>query len=119
MTDKSISLAGEPDGKSFQDQLNLRQPILVVDNDGDIRRLNTDVLVGAGCEVDAAADGALASDMLQFKRYDLLVRWEKLKRHPWLQMDATLLKSYAPGELLAEGEKVLFVTAPSLKNACN
>jgi DNA-binding response OmpR family regulator len=143
MTDKSISLAGEPSGKPFQNQLNPRQRILVVDDDGDIRRLNTEVLVGAGYEVDSAANGALAWDILQFKRYDLLVTdynmpkmsgvelllklhacrmalpvilvsgtipWEKLKRHPWLHIDATLLKPHTPDELLAEVEKVLFIT---------
>jgi CheY-like chemotaxis protein len=35
---------------------------------------------------------------------------EKLKRHPWLQIDATLLKPYTPDELLATVEKVLCVT---------
>jgi hypothetical protein len=34
---------------------------------------------------------------------------EKLKRHPWLQIDATLLKPYAPDELLATVRKVLQV----------
>ena len=32
---------------------------------------------------------------------------EKLKRHPWLQIDATLLKPYTADELLATVEKVL------------
>ena len=35
---------------------------------------------------------------------------EKLKRHPWLQIDATLLKPYTPDELLATVRKVLFAT---------
>jgi DNA-binding response OmpR family regulator len=32
---------------------------------------------------------------------------EKLKRHPWLQIDATLLKPYTPDELLARVKAVL------------
>lgn len=35
---------------------------------------------------------------------------EKLKRHPWLQIDATLLKPYTPDELLATVKKVLYAT---------
>jgi DNA-binding response OmpR family regulator len=35
---------------------------------------------------------------------------EKLKRHPWLQIDATLLKPYTPDELLATVRKVLHAT---------
>src|SRR5579862_7509022 len=35
---------------------------------------------------------------------------EQLKRHPWLQIDATLLKPYAPDELLAAVGKVLKAT---------
>jgi DNA-binding response OmpR family regulator len=35
---------------------------------------------------------------------------EKLKRHPWLQIDATLLKPYTPNELLAAVRKVLYTT---------
>lgn len=35
---------------------------------------------------------------------------EKLKRHPWLQIDATLPKPYTPEELLATVKKVLDAT---------
>jgi DNA-binding response OmpR family regulator len=34
----------------------------------------------------------------------------ELSRHPWLQIDATLLKPYTPDELLATVRKVLFAT---------
>jgi DNA-binding response OmpR family regulator len=33
-----------------------------------------------------------------------------LNRHPWLQVDATLLKPYTPDELLAAVRKVLYAT---------
>jgi DNA-binding response OmpR family regulator len=35
---------------------------------------------------------------------------EKLKRHPWLQIDATLVKPYTSDELLAIVRNVLHVT---------
>lgn len=35
---------------------------------------------------------------------------EKLKRYPWLQIDATLLKPYTPDELLAKVRYVLHMT---------
>jgi DNA-binding response OmpR family regulator len=45
----------------------------VVEDDGLIRRLNTQVLTHSGYRVDAAEDGAVAWDTLQGARYDLLV----------------------------------------------
>ncbi len=140
MTAKRISQGAEPAGTPSPRQLNHRQRILVVEDDDDIRRLNIEVLACSGYKVDAAADGAIAWDALQFNNYDLLVTdynmprmsgieliqklhaarmtlpcimasgaipTEKLKRHPWLQIDATLLKPYAPEELLATVRKVL------------
>lgn len=35
---------------------------------------------------------------------------DKLKRHPWLQIGATLLKPYTPEELLATVRNVLYAT---------
>jgi DNA-binding response OmpR family regulator len=143
MTPKNRLQVEEPPRLPFQRGLNSRRRILVVDDDEDIRRIETEALVCSGYKVDAAADGALAWDILQFKHYDLLVTdynmpkmsgvdlllklhaagmdlpvilvsgtipWEKLKRHPWLQIDATLLKPYIPDELLAAVEKVLCAT---------
>ncbi len=139
MTAKKISLAGESAGTPFQRQPN-HQHILVVDDDGDIRRLNTEVLADFGYTVDAAADGAAAWDILQLNHYDLLVTdynmpkmsgielikklhaarmtlpvvlvsgtipTIELSRHPWLQIDATLLKPYTLDELLATVRNVL------------
>jgi two-component system OmpR family response regulator len=56
--------------------LNGKRPahrILVVDDDDDIRRLNTEVLIQFGYHVDAAEDGAAGWEALQLKSYDLLV----------------------------------------------
>ena len=52
---------------------NPRQRILVVEDDPDIRRVNTEVLIYSGYHVDAAEDGAAAWDALQRKTYDLIV----------------------------------------------
>lgn len=52
---------------------NSHQRILVVDDNEDIRRLNTEVLAESGYQVDTAADGARAWDSLQIKNYDLLL----------------------------------------------
>jgi CheY-like chemotaxis protein len=142
MTARNISRTCERAGTPFQRKLN-HQRILVVDDDGDIRRLNTEVLVGSGYQVDAAADGAFAWEILQLNSYDLLltdydmpkvtgvellkklraacmalpvilasgtIPMKELSRHPWLQIDATLLKPYTPDELLATVRKVLFGT---------
>lgn len=61
------------DDALFQRQPNLRQRILVVDDDPMIRRLNTDVLIYNGYDVDAAEDGAVAWNAIQENSYDLLV----------------------------------------------
>ena len=50
-----------------------RQRILVVDDEPNLRRLNTAVLAGHGYDVAGADDGAAAWDELQLNRYDLLV----------------------------------------------
>ncbi len=47
--------------------------ILVVDDNPDIRRLNTEVLLESGYRVDAAEDGAVAWSALQLFDYDLLI----------------------------------------------
>jgi DNA-binding response OmpR family regulator len=143
MNSKIISQTVEPSDAVFGSKSNPHQRVLVVDDDEDIRRVNTETLVGSGYKVDAAADGADAWDVLQLNRYDLLVTdynmpkmtgvdlllklhaarivlqvimvsgtipTEKLKRHPWLQIDATLLKPYTSDELLATVKKVLHAT---------
>jgi DNA-binding response OmpR family regulator len=47
--------------------------ILVVDNNGDMRRLKMEMLSQYGYEVDAAEDGIVAWDALHAKNYDLVV----------------------------------------------
>jgi DNA-binding response OmpR family regulator len=57
----------------LQFQTNPLDRILVVDDDGDIRRLNATELINSGYEVDVAEDGAVAWDTLQLNSYDLVV----------------------------------------------
>jgi DNA-binding response OmpR family regulator len=47
--------------------------ILVVEDDSDIRQLNTEALTQCGYHVDTAQDGAVAWDTIQLNRYDLMV----------------------------------------------
>jgi DNA-binding response OmpR family regulator len=67
------SPACQPPRATGQCQPAPRQRILVVEDDDDIRRLNTEALIRHGYQVDAAEDGAVAWDALQHNAYDLLV----------------------------------------------
>jgi two-component system chemotaxis response regulator CheY len=73
MNVNAILPAGESATAQLQCPPNLRQRILVVEDDVDIRRLNTAVLIRAGYLVDAAKDGTLAWDALQLVNYDLMI----------------------------------------------
>ena len=73
MTTENILQAGTPISAPLQIEPNLRQRILVVEDDADIRRLNTEVLIYSGYQVDSAEDGAAAWDALQLKNYNLMV----------------------------------------------
>ncbi len=48
-------------------------PILLVDDDSNLRCLNTAVLTSSGCQVEQAKEGAAAWDALQLNCYDLLI----------------------------------------------
>jgi DNA-binding response OmpR family regulator len=73
MKDNHISQAAEPVGAPLQCPAKPPHRILVVEDDGDIRQLNTEALINSGYHVDAAEDGAVAWDNLQLNGYDLLV----------------------------------------------
>jgi len=75
MKDKKTSALGEAAGANAETRCESNPPhrILVVDDDGDIRRLNTEALTYSGYQVDAAGDGAAAWDTLQSNSYDLLI----------------------------------------------
>jgi DNA-binding response OmpR family regulator len=57
------------------DEPQARKPhrILMVEDDGEIRRLNVEALTCSGYHVDAAEDGAVAWETLQRNKYDLVV----------------------------------------------
>ena len=57
---------------------NSRQRILVVEDDAETRRLNTEVLIYSGYHVDAAVSGAAAWEALQLNHYDLMVTGYKM-----------------------------------------
>jgi CheY-like chemotaxis protein len=73
MKKNNMSPHGELASASPHVQPNPRQRILVVDDEQDIRRVNSEVLIYCGYHVDAAEDGALAWDALQLNNYDLLI----------------------------------------------
>ena len=118
--------------------------ILVADDEALIRRLNEEVLVDAGYEVDVTGDGIAAWNLLQLNGYDLLltdnlmpgmsgmelllrlhasrmslptimasgtIPTEELKRYPWLQIEARLLKPYSISKLLETVGEVLRAAA--------
>ena len=73
MEQNKISHAGDSEDTLFQHPPDLAGRILVVDDDADIRRINTEILVAAGYTVEAVEDGAVAWDTLQHKSYDLMI----------------------------------------------
>ena len=73
MSAKNISQADDPARAPLRPELNPRHRILVVEDDPDIRRLNTEVLICFGYQVDATEDGEAAWDALRQNNYDLMV----------------------------------------------
>lgn len=69
MGENNISRAGDVTGEAAGAPVRVPHRILVVEDDGDIRHLNTAVLTQSGYHVDAAKDGAEAWDTLQIKKY--------------------------------------------------
>jgi DNA-binding response OmpR family regulator len=61
------------DRVSTHGRTNSPKRILVVDDEGDIRRLNAEVLKRSGYEVDTAEDGAAGWEALKANGYDLLI----------------------------------------------
>jgi CheY-like chemotaxis protein len=143
MTAKNRAQFSTPISVPFQNQTNLFHSVLIVEDNELIRRVNADVLIRSGYEVNVADDGAVAWDALQSNHYDLLVTdndmpelsgvdllyklqaarkalpvvlasgtmpEEKLKLHPGLHIDATLLKPYTSDEFLATVRKVIRAT---------
>jgi len=70
----------EPASTSLQSQTNPPDHILVAEDDVFFRRLNTQVLLRSGYEVDATADGAAAWQALNTDAYDLLITDNKMPK---------------------------------------
>jgi DNA-binding response OmpR family regulator len=60
--------------------MNPPRRILVVDDDSDLRRLYTDMLVRPDYHVDAAEDGAAGWEALQANHYNLLITEHSLPK---------------------------------------
>ncbi len=71
--DNALAQAGEPAGAPRPRPTDSCRRILVVDEDGDLRRLYADALAGHGYHVDGAEDGAAAWEALRAHRYHLLI----------------------------------------------
>jgi DNA-binding response OmpR family regulator len=63
----------EPGGSLRRSETNSPRRILVAEDDTLLLRLNAEVLLRSGYEVDTAADGAAAWQALKANRYDLLL----------------------------------------------
>jgi DNA-binding response OmpR family regulator len=80
MKGSELLQAGESAGAPVQRQSNPPHRILVVDDDPYIRHLCAEVLIRHGYEVNAAADGAAAWELLDADRYDLLITDHNMPR---------------------------------------
>jgi DNA-binding response OmpR family regulator len=73
MTENQMFPGCEPANAPLPPPAKSSPRILVVDDDGDIRRLNTEALLRSGYAVDAAPDGAAAWQALNHDHYDLMI----------------------------------------------
>jgi DNA-binding response OmpR family regulator len=144
MKENHIKQTGASASAALQCPANPPQRILVVEDDADIRQLNTEVLTESGFQVDAAQDGVAAWQALNSEHYDLMITdnnmpivtglelikklraedmtlpvilmsgtmpTEELEQHPWLQIQATLIKPYTLAELFKTVKEVLGATS--------
>jgi CheY-like chemotaxis protein len=73
MNESQISQAGQPSEELLPQPPNPSCRILVVERDDNIRRFNTELLIQFGYQVDAAANGATAWEILHSHSYHLVV----------------------------------------------
>ncbi len=73
MDDYITAPTGKIGSEILSGRPNCCQRILVVEEEGDIRQLNAEVLIDAGYEVEVAADGTSAWAALERRRHDLLI----------------------------------------------
>lgn len=81
MIDEVLSRARGPNCAALPAESKPHKRILMVEDDANIRRLNTEELKDAGYLVESIEDGAAAWDLLQLNSYYLLItdlHWPKL-----------------------------------------
>jgi DNA-binding response OmpR family regulator len=71
---------------ALQCETNLPQHILVVEDEPDIRRLDTEVLRESGFKVDTAENGLVAMRSLSTDHYDLLIIEEEMSMVTGLEL---------------------------------
>jgi DNA-binding response OmpR family regulator len=69
---------------------NSSHPILVVDDDDDVRQLTLDVLTDSGYDVEGVKDGAAGWKALQTNNFDLVITDNKMPKMSGLEMIAKL-----------------------------
>jgi DNA-binding response OmpR family regulator len=77
---------GSPTKAALQCQTHPPQRILVVEDEPDIRQLNTEVLRESGFQVDTAENGLLALHTLKTDHYDLLIVEEEMSTVTGLEL---------------------------------
>jgi two-component system cell cycle response regulator CpdR len=82
-----------------------RALILVVEDEQDVRELIADVLVGRGCEVEMAADGAEALRLCEQGRYDLILSDLRMPKMDGAAFYRALHDKYGPAM-----PRMIFVT---------
>ena len=114
MTNLNTSQEWEPDSFPLQCLPSPPRRILVVEDDADIRRLNAELLLRSGFEVEAVEDGAAAWDALCTDSYDLMITDNHMPRLTGLDL---LKKLYATRltlpVIMATGEMPAHQFAPS------
>ena len=73
-----MSKVAGPTRAAIQCHTNPPARILMVEEDPDIRRLNAEVLIDSGYNVDVANDGEVAWQVLQTRNYDLLLMDDRM-----------------------------------------
>jgi DNA-binding response OmpR family regulator len=94
--DDDAAALAKPKRSKMQKRIDSRdrQRILVVEDDADIRRLNTEILIYSGYQVDAAESGLAAWYALQLNHYDLMITDNNMPKLTGVQL---LQKMHASG----------------------
>jgi DNA-binding response OmpR family regulator len=80
MENSQLLLLSEPASQTPKGQASSPTRILLVDDDGDMRQLNTEALINSGYEVDGTKDGAAAWQALATECYDLMITDNKMPK---------------------------------------